>query len=321
MNRYLVLAFLLAPLAHAAEPSSKGLVAVLPVGTQPEITQVEKDTFEESIRTSAGDYLSPLGFTVLAGETTMQVLADNGVDAAKACEASCALQAARELRAKVFISGSLAKLEGAFVAFVRLFDTDTGRQLSSVRLEDPSVRALVKLFDARAKDFFGKIDGAAVAKAEPVVEQKTPEKKVDPAPAENPEPVPAAVRPYALRVGLGGLNGVAGLGLAYRMERLSLAIGTGVYVLSAGVSYDLFEFDGRGGFYVDGHLVVAQQNPLLFDPSAGPGAGLGVTAGYDLQLANRFSLKVGAGGALNSLTAGDVRNRLLVLDASLGVLF
>ena len=69
------------------------LVAVLPLSDAGKrVPTVDRETLEETIRTIAGDALVPAGFTVLTGETTLAVLSENGIDANKACEASCSLQ-------------------------------------------------------------------------------------------------------------------------------------------------------------------------------------------------------------------------------------
>jgi hypothetical protein len=112
--------------------------------------------FEEAIRTVTADVLTPGGYTVLTGETTLAILTDNGVDLTKACEAACALSAARELKARLFVSATIAQTEGTFVAFIRLFENGRGRQLGSVQLEAPTVRELRKAFAAQAPDFFAK---------------------------------------------------------------------------------------------------------------------------------------------------------------------
>lgn len=138
----------------------KGVVAVLPIDTsQSQIEPAAKMAFEENIRSIAGDTLAPLGYTILTGETTLALLSDNNVQTDKICDASCALSAAREMKAKLFVSGVMAKTEGEFVAFVRLFESKSGRQLASVRLEGDTVRSLRKAFETKAPDFFAKANG------------------------------------------------------------------------------------------------------------------------------------------------------------------
>lgn len=131
------------------------LVAVLPLDTvNSDLNETLRATLEEMVRTIAGDELRPYGYTVLTGETMLEILAENDIDAAKACEASCALDAARELNADLFISGSVAQAEGEYIAFIRLFESATGKQLSSLHLEGAAMKDLRADFATRARSFF-----------------------------------------------------------------------------------------------------------------------------------------------------------------------
>ncbi len=133
------------------------VLAVLPLDVHDaHLDSAGQHALEESIRTVAGDALSEYGYTVLTGETTLAVLADNGVDPSKACEASCALQAARELKAQLFISGTVAKSEGAYIAFIRLFENKSGHQLASAEVEGATIRDIRKAFGEKAPAFFAK---------------------------------------------------------------------------------------------------------------------------------------------------------------------
>ena len=144
--------------ASKKEAFDLGVVAVMPVNAKE--AQIDSATllaFEEGVRTVTGDVLTPRGYTVLTGETTLAVLSDNGVDPSKVCEAQCSLQAARELKAKLFIAATVAKTEGAFVAFVRLFENTRGKQVGSVELDGNSVRDLRKQFSEKAPQFFARV--------------------------------------------------------------------------------------------------------------------------------------------------------------------
>jgi hypothetical protein len=69
-------------------PSPK-LVAVLPLDVaDAKLSHADQTTLEESIRTIAGDLLTPAGWVVLTGDTALAVLAENGIDGSRACEAS-----------------------------------------------------------------------------------------------------------------------------------------------------------------------------------------------------------------------------------------
>lgn len=150
---------LLASLAVAggdAQAEQQQLVVVLPLETHGGIDPTARQAVEEGIRTIAGDELTPAGYTVLTGETTLRLLTDNGVDPSRACEASCALDAARELKARLFLSGSITLSEGEFVAFVRLFEGDTGRQLASLELVGTAVKEIRAGFREKGRGFFAK---------------------------------------------------------------------------------------------------------------------------------------------------------------------
>lgn len=139
-------------LASGGETSLLSVLA-LDVGSTTLAPQ-EKASLEEAIRTTAGDLLAPAGITVLTNETQLQLFVDNGVDPDRACDASCHLEAARELKARWFISGVIVPEGAELVAFIRLFDTGNGRQLSSVQIEGGSVRELRRSFNERAEHFF-----------------------------------------------------------------------------------------------------------------------------------------------------------------------
>lgn len=169
MLRLSTLAALLASSSLAAQaapavPSSSSLVAVLPLDARhAKIGSADRLAFEEVVRTIAGEVLGPRGYTVLTGETTLKVLADNGVDAAKACEASCALDAALEMKAELFISGSVTTTEGDHLAFVRLYESRSGRQLAAVRLEGRTLRDLRRSFEGQAASLFSPIAPSSAA--------------------------------------------------------------------------------------------------------------------------------------------------------------
>lgn len=157
--------------AVAAEDKAK-LVSVLPFdATRTKLDDSNKTALEESIRTEAGDTLGDFGLTVLTSDTQLKILTDNGIDPNKACEAACHLEAARELNARYFISGIVTSEGDGLVAFIRLFDSTTGRQLTSAQLEGKTVRELRKAFSAKAKAFFAKAGfGTAPAPAAPAGE-------------------------------------------------------------------------------------------------------------------------------------------------------
>ena len=92
-----LLALLLLGCALVARAEPRGLVVVLPVDARDaKLNQGALTGLDESFRTVSASVLGKDGYTVLTSETTLEVLRANGIDAARACEASCALEAARE---------------------------------------------------------------------------------------------------------------------------------------------------------------------------------------------------------------------------------
>jgi hypothetical protein len=143
--------------ATSATAGTRGIVAVLPFDFhEAHLDDAARTTLVEAVRSMAGDELSPLGFTVLTGDNTLAVLADNNIDPAKACDSSCSLAAARELKANLFISATVTTTEGTHHAFVRLFEAKHGTQLASVELRGNKVLELEESFRERRAPFFRK---------------------------------------------------------------------------------------------------------------------------------------------------------------------
>src|SRR5437588_2961362 len=139
--------------AAGAQPERR-VVAVLPLDVQrAQLAEAERTSLEEAIRTHAGEALTARGLTVLTGETTLEVLRENNVDPAKACEASCALAAAKQIGASYFISGTVLREQEGLVAFVRLYRMPGGEQVSAVQIEGATVRELRRAFEQRAETF------------------------------------------------------------------------------------------------------------------------------------------------------------------------
>jgi hypothetical protein len=150
-----VLALLLALSPVATLAATPRLIAVLPFGVTGPQSTTSADTLTEAVRQATGDALSPLGYTVLTNDNTLQILADNGIDAAKACEGSCSLEVAREFKARLFITGLISSAETEnLVGFVRLFDGLSGRQLKSIQVEGKTMRDLRVSFQNQSAAFF-----------------------------------------------------------------------------------------------------------------------------------------------------------------------
>lgn len=168
----------------AAAASGPRLLSVLPLDVaSTTLTPQDKASLEEAVRTIAGDVLAPSGITVLTNDTQLELLAENGIDPNRACDASCHLEAARELKASWFVSGVIVPESEEYVAFIRLYDTATGRQLSSAQIEGANIRELRRSFNDRAEAFFSR---AALV--------ESPQEEPEPAPP-SPQPVPTPPSP------------------------------------------------------------------------------------------------------------------------------
>jgi hypothetical protein len=151
-----VLSLGLMAVAQPVEAASK-LIAVLPLDVSHAKGQIDADaeaSLEEMLRDVAAAHLAKGGWTVLTGETTLQVLKDNGVDATACSDQTCHLSMARELKAETFVSGGVQFVEGTFTASVRLIDAATGKIRASTRVEAKTVTELRQRFEARADEFF-----------------------------------------------------------------------------------------------------------------------------------------------------------------------
>lgn len=151
------------------------LMAVLPLDvrdTGRKMTRAAEHSLEEMLRDAATDALATNGWTVLTGETTLQVLEDNGVDAEKCGDEQCHLSMAREIKATDFLSGAVQRVEGRFVASFRLVETATGRVLVSERVSGKNITELRTAFEAKAGAFFAK---AQLVKSDVVSTNATPE--------------------------------------------------------------------------------------------------------------------------------------------------
>lgn len=168
----LVLAVAISPLVQAQAPKAGApkagpkLVAILPLDVaSAKLDESGTKALEETIRSVTASILSSAGYTLLTGETTLQILADNGIDPSKACEASCAMDLARELKAQLFLSASVTRADQTLYTFVRLFDSESGRQLSMVKFDGSTVSSLVDAFENQAPELFAPLGVKVQARA------------------------------------------------------------------------------------------------------------------------------------------------------------
>ncbi len=81
--------FLLAAPARAGDTLDRSIV-VLPIDTSKaggKVTAADRASLEEMLRDEAIDALQPLGWKVLSGDNTIQLLQDNGIDPPSATRA------------------------------------------------------------------------------------------------------------------------------------------------------------------------------------------------------------------------------------------
>jgi hypothetical protein len=169
-------------LLFSSNAAAAKLIAVLPLDvthTEGHLTPAAQADLEEIMRDVAADLLTPQGWTVLTGETTLQLLQDNGVDASKCGEESCSLAMAREIKAEKFLSGNVRYVDAVLTASIRLVDTATGRILASASLEGANERSLREDFHLKAADLFAK-GGLLAAPVAPLLDAVTA-KPVSPA--------------------------------------------------------------------------------------------------------------------------------------------
>jgi hypothetical protein len=123
------------------------------------------------------------------------------------------------------------------------------------------------------------------------------------------------IRHYEIRAGWGGLNGILGVGAAYRFGFFAAALGTGTNRLTAGVS--MGRPGVRGGWYVDVHAAWVATGFL--GTQAIPGWGLGASGGWDWRPWPWLSCKAGLGLAYSTINAGGFRP--FFADLSIGPVF
>lgn len=134
----------------------RGLVAVMPLeaSAAPKVDRNTRVAIEEALRAAAGAGLTPLGYTVLNRDNTIRLLEDNDVDLEAVCNASCALAAAQEMKADLYVTASLAVVEGSYFLTLIVAENEKGRQLADGQLTARTILELrSKLRDDTAPIF------------------------------------------------------------------------------------------------------------------------------------------------------------------------
>jgi len=159
---------LLVLLLASAPAAAREYLAVLPFDADASVSASVRDSLAESLRTFAGARLT--GFAVLDGQTQIQILSDQGIDAAKACEGSCALDTARKLNAKVFVSGSIRRPGKLYRGFVRCYLAADGSIVGSIEIKGATIDEMLEQVDQKGDKLFGRLVGEAPA---PVVQERS----------------------------------------------------------------------------------------------------------------------------------------------------
>ena len=283
---------------------------------------------------------------VMSKDSMFVMLRGAGKDPAE-CAGECDVDSGRIVGAEYVVGGEVLRFGEQFKVDLMLHETRAGRLLSAAQasgataeqLQDSLERAVLDLLSpllavvgpstkeeprAVRQDPPGS-PPAPAATPGPVIGEREPRAleadrpPVD-APARKPSPAARADEPgaFRVRVGLGALTGVLGAGFEYHPGFIGVAIGTGTYAVSGGLSFAARE----GGPYLDVHAAWSKKGLLLFgDRELDSGVGVGATVGWDLRPVRWLSLKAGAGGVYNSATWNKPGARPLVLDLCGGVVF
>ena len=143
--------------AAAGEKTDRQLMAILKFDVDKTVTDSAREAMEESLRNMASEKAP--GYTVLDGKTQLQILEDSGIDPSKACAGSCALDVARQLQAKVFLSGSIRRPDKLYRAFVRCYLSADGSVLGSIQITGVSIDELLGQVEQQSEKLFGRLPG------------------------------------------------------------------------------------------------------------------------------------------------------------------
>jgi len=126
-----------AALSAAASAAPSRYVAVLPFQSDERVSKSFRESIEEAVRSLAIERLPD--FVIMDGNTQLRILEEQGIDPAKACVGSCALEVAQKLNAELFLSGSVRRPGKLYRAVVRCYRAKSGAVLGSADLEGPDV--------------------------------------------------------------------------------------------------------------------------------------------------------------------------------------
>lgn len=135
------------------------LVAVLPISAPSSFDPTDLTTLDETIRGEAAKVLTRAGYIVLTNDVQLRVLEENGLSAEEimaACEQSCPLAIAKDLKARLFVTSQVVRAsDGTVILFVRLYNGATGALLSGTSpIEGADLRSVRRAFSSEAERFF-----------------------------------------------------------------------------------------------------------------------------------------------------------------------
>jgi len=153
-----------------------------------DLPQKERALLADTIR---GGVVSALGdaVQVMTRENMEVMLTDMGIDASCVAEGACEVETARNLGVDYVVSGNVVSLSGVFVVSLKLYATQSGQLLASLRDKGEDTLALMDSLEGKCVDLVAKVKPGAGVPA-PV-----PAPVPIPAPAEPAPPEPAPLQP------------------------------------------------------------------------------------------------------------------------------
>jgi len=131
-------------------------VAVLELTASPTglVDEMVLSSITDEARRAAVDVLPTSRYSVITRENQETVLRENGIDAAKLCEAECEVDLARTIGATLLVTGNVSKIGSKMSLHMKLFHAERGQVLKIVRVSAKSEEELYDLaYDEGVKLF------------------------------------------------------------------------------------------------------------------------------------------------------------------------
>jgi len=111
-------------------------VAVLELVSNPPglVSDLVLSSLSDEARRAAVDVLPTSQYSVITKENQEMVLRENGVDAAKLCEAECEVDVARTIGAALLVTGAVTKIGTKLSLHLKLFHAERGQVLKIVKV-------------------------------------------------------------------------------------------------------------------------------------------------------------------------------------------